>query len=76
MAKNKRFKIVEIDNIELDDNVNSYYRAQPGFTPSYQIILDTQTGVNYLMLGNTQTNQKTVIPLLDENGKPIVNFWK
>ena len=40
------------------------------FGTDYIIIVDSQTGVNYLMIKNTFGT--SITPLQDENGRPII----
>lgn len=42
------------------------------FGTDYIIIVDSQTGVNYLMIKNTFGT--SITPLLNENGKPIIKI--
>lgn len=51
MSKEKRFEL----------------KYSQGLLPNFQIIVDTETGVNYLYM-----NDCGITVLVDENGKPIV----
>jgi len=55
MSKEKRFEL----------------RYSQGLLPNFQIIADTETGVNYLYM-----NDCGLTVLEDENGKPIVTNIK
>ena len=46
------------------------WRKSEGFLKETRIIVDTQTGVNYLFVCEGYGGGLT--PLIDENGKPIV----
>jgi len=46
------------------------WKDQEGFLKETRIIVDTQTGVNYLFV--LAGYGGGVTPLIDENGKPIV----
>lgn len=37
-----------------------------------KIVVDTQTGVNYLLMSSNMTSGCGVTVLVDENGKPII----
>lgn len=54
--ENERFKVV--------------YK-QDSIASSYKIIVDTQTGVNYLI--NTEGYAGGITPLLDRDGKPVIS---
>ncbi|MBR6249022.1 MAG: hypothetical protein IKQ89_08515 [Muribaculaceae bacterium] len=56
MASDKRFVWVD--------------RETGGFLKEAIVIVDSQTGVNYLLVSYGNTGGLT--PLLDENGRPIV----
>jgi hypothetical protein len=56
MASDKRFVWVD--------------REMGGFLKEAIVIVDSQTGVNYLLVSYGYTGGLT--PLLDENGRPIV----
>lgn len=43
-----------------------------GVTNIRKIIVDTETGVNYLMLSSNMTSGCGVAVLVDKDGKPIV----
>jgi len=45
-------------------------RYTQGVMESYRIIVDTETGVNYLYVGNGSSGGLTV--LLDSDGKPVI----
>jgi hypothetical protein len=45
-------------------------REMKGLCKEASIIVDTMTGVNYLLVG--YGNGAGLTPLIDENGKPIV----
>ena len=51
----KRFEIIE---------------NQSGFVQEYSVLVDHETGVNYLILNSV--NGCSITPLLDRNGKVIV----
>ena len=53
---NKRFEVIQSQG--------------SGFFNFYQVIVDKQTGVNYLCVKTGYGSGLT--PLLDENGKPVV----
>lgn len=55
MAKNKRF---------------IWEKAQRGIMKQLSVIIDTETGVNYLFAQEGYAGGLT--PLLDKNGKPII----
>ena len=55
MASNKRF---------------IWEKAQNGLLKKVDVIIDTETGVNYLFVQEGYAGGLT--PLLDKNGKPIV----
>ena len=55
MASNKRF---------------IWEKAQNGLLKNVDVIIDTETGVNYLFVQEGYAGGLT--PLLDKNGKPIV----
>ena len=55
MAKNKRF---------------IWEKAQNGIMKQLSVIIDTETGVNYLFAQEGYAGGLT--PLLDKNGKPII----
>lgn len=55
--KNDRFKVV--------------YK-QESIASSYKIIVDMQTGVNYLI--NTEGYAGGITPLLDRDGKPVISM--
>ncbi len=46
------------------------WRKSEGFLKETRIIVDTETGVNYLLVAYGSGAGLT--PLIDENGKPIV----
>lgn len=56
MAKEKRFYVK--------------HEEGSGFTNLYMIIVDRETGVNYLFIQSGYSGGLT--PLLDENGKPVI----
>ena len=43
-----------------------------GITNVRKIVVDTETGVNYLMLSSNMTGGCGVSVLVDKNGKPII----
>ena len=43
-----------------------------GVTNIRKIIVDTETGVNYLLLSSNMTSGCGVTVLVDKNGKPII----
>lgn len=43
-----------------------------GITNVRKIIVDTQTGVNYLMLSSNMTSGCGVTVLVDRDGKPVI----
>lgn len=43
-----------------------------GITNVRKIIVDTQTGVNYLMLSSNMTSGCGVTVLVDREGKPVI----
>lgn len=43
-----------------------------GVTNIRKIIVDTETGVNYLLLSSNMTSGCGVAVLVDKNGKPII----
>ena len=55
MAKNKRF---------------IWEKAQNGIMKDVSVIIDTETGVNYLFVQEGYAGGLT--PLLDKNGKPVI----
>ena len=46
------------------------WRKSEGFLKETRIIVDTETGVNYLFV--TEGYGGGLTPLIDENGKPII----
>ena len=46
------------------------WQKSEGFLKETRIIVDTQTGVNYLFV--TEGYGGGLTPLIDENGKPII----
>ena len=56
MKKEKRFQVLS---------------AQDGFATSYRVIVDCQTGVNYLLIGSG--NGAGVTPLLNADGTVVVS---
>lgn len=54
MKSNKRFEVSEIQ----------------GFVEHYEVIVDNETGVNYLYISNGTSGGLTV--LLDADGRPII----
>lgn len=70
----KRFVVVKADGTFADD----YHFMDK--TEPYRIIVDTKTGVNYLVLGNNdhsfgKTPATSITPILDSDGKPLIDFW-
>ena len=55
MARNKRF---------------IWEKAQSGLMKGVSVIIDTETGVNYLFVQEGYAGGLT--PLLDKNGKPVI----
>lgn len=55
-------------NQESDQRFKVIY--EQGISPCYKIILDTVTGVNYLLSSDVNIGGLTV--LLDSEGKPVV----
>lgn len=55
--KNKRFQIVDAEKL--------------GFGRAVSILVDLNTGVNYILLHDGYGSGIT--PLLDENGKPVIS---
>ena len=45
-------------------------KAQPGLMKQLSVIIDTETGVNYLFVEEGYAGGLT--PLLDKDGKPII----
>lgn len=43
-----------------------------GVTNIRKIIVDTETGVNYLLISSSMTNGCGIAVLVDKDGKPIV----
>ncbi len=43
-----------------------------GVTNVRKIIVDTQTGVNYLLASTNMTSGVGMAPLLDKDGKPVI----
>ena len=55
--------------MEKDRFVETYSQ---GVTNVRKIIVDRQTGVNYLLLSSNMTNGCGVTVLVDKDGKPII----
>lgn len=62
----KRFVVVRADKTYADD----YHFMD--HTQSYRIFVDTKTGVNYMSIGGVNPS---VTPILDSDGKPLIDFW-
>ncbi len=58
MSKETRFEVIEKEGSQLKS------------TGEIQIVVDKETGVNYLWMKSGYAGGLT--PLLDENGKPII----
>ena len=44
-----------------------------GVTNVRKIIVDSETGVNYLLMSSNMTSGCGLAVLVDENGKPVIN---
>lgn len=63
----RRFLTVKADDTYTEES------SCIGKNDAYKIIVDTRTGVNYLIIGCAPN--RTITPILDSDGKPLIDFW-